>query len=498
MKSCIVITSLLLMLVPLSSAENSETPENDLLTTTVIDGFWVNETLTVNGSTNLDPQSASWVLYDVSDSYISTESIIDSGEFFSVVLPVSEGLWDWSLTIDVSEVNCTCRLEISQPNNYEGNQILNRVIFIGEGPHNPFISSIDGNSILIDAPEELSYKAVLSDSLPIDASLILTGCSAPNGACVGESFTSPVTVEWNSNIATFNINATDLGLTDGIWKFVYVLQDAYLRSSPPVEITVYVDQSDPVSSLICPEIVDEGSDLLIDGSGSTDTPWTENTQFVWYITAPDDSVYSPISLTSEELLNISLVMSGEYTIRLDVIDWVGRMSSSQCKINVNNVPPTIELIIDGTEVNSPKTWNFFENEELHLVTLISETGDDLASINYSWFLNDEPLEYSSNITLSDLEAGDYQLRLVVVDDDGAEETYELEISVNSKPESNDQEFNFAALVAIIGIIVFSLFMFKRLQSPENVSGNLPKWNDGVNKESQSNKENSDSENRLWE
>ena len=192
-------------------------------------------------------------------------------------------------------------MKFHKPKDGQGKEILNRIIFIGEGPHNPVISSLDGNSILIDVLNNYHLKQFYLILYQLTANLILTGCQAPNGACVGDSFTKPVIVEWDSNIATFSINASDLGLTDGIWKFNYVLQDAYLRTSPPVEITVYVDQSDPVSSLICPENTEEGSDLLIDGSGSTDTHGPDNIQFIWYITSPDDSVYSPTSLTSRRI-----------------------------------------------------------------------------------------------------------------------------------------------------------------------------------------------------
>ena len=499
MKSCIVITSLLLMLVPAYSADNSQQPENDFLSTAIDDGLWVNDTLIVNGSTTLNPQSANWVLYDVTDPYVTpTWPIIGNGGYFTEVLPVSEGLWSWTLTIDVTGVNCTCWLEISQAKDGQGKEILNRIIFIGEGPHNPVISSLEGNGILIDNPKQISLKAILSDSLPVNSNLILTGCQAPNGACVGDSFTKPVTVEWDSNIATFTINASDLGLTDGIWKFNYVLQDAYLRTSPPVEITVYVDQSDPVSTLICPENTEEGTNLLIDGSGSTDSPWTNNIQFIWYITSPDNSVYSPTSLTSKELLNISLDMSGEYSIRLDVIDWVGRMSTSDCNVKVSNVAPVVDLIIEGSEVSSPKAWNFFEDEEITLVSQIRETGDDLATIQYSWYIDDELVSNSANYSPVGLDAGEYQLRLVVIDDDGAEETYNLELSVKPTPKSDSTNFNIAALIVIIGIIGFSVFMFKRMSSTESSSTNLPKWDAGSNNDTESNKKDPDDENRLWE
>ena len=35
------------------------------------DGLWVNNTLIVNGTTTLNPQSANWVLYDVTDPYVT-------------------------------------------------------------------------------------------------------------------------------------------------------------------------------------------------------------------------------------------------------------------------------------------------------------------------------------------------------------------------------------------------------------------------------------------
>ena len=185
-------------------------------------------------------------------------------------------------------------------------------------------------------------------------------------------------------------------------------------------------------------------------------------------------------------------------IRLDVIDWVGRMSTSNCTVNVSNVAPVIDLIIEGSEVSSPKTWNFFEDEEITLLSTISETGDDLTTIQYSWYIDGELVSNSANYSLTGLEAGDYQLRLVVVDDDGAEETYNLELSVKSTPKSGSSNFNIAALIVIIGIAGFSMFMFKRMNSPESSSANLPKWNAGGHNELLSNKEDPNDENRLWE
>ena len=85
-----------------------------------------------------------------------------------------------------------------------------------------------------------------------------------------------------------------------------------------------------------------------------------------------------------------------------------------------------------------------------------------------------------------------------LDDDGAEETYNLELSVKPTQKSDSTNLNIAAVIVIIGIIGFSVFMFKRMSSTENSSVNLPKWNAGGNNETESKKEGPDDENQLWE
>ena len=173
------------------------------------------------------------------------------GDFFTTVTPIDEGLWNWTLVIDVQGLNCTCWLEIGQPNGL-GKEFLNRIIFIGAGPHNPVISPNHDSTIMLDEPVEISATATLSDSIPSDGSIIMNWCSSPNGACDGESFSEIMQVDWNENIASFTLNATDMDLDDGVWTFTYSYQDIFLRESPSIEITVYVDRNAPVSSMISP------------------------------------------------------------------------------------------------------------------------------------------------------------------------------------------------------------------------------------------------------
>ena len=225
LKSCFVIASVLLMLAPVSANNVDSTESSGLLTSDSMDGLWVNNTLEITGSTNLNPQNADWVLYDVTNPYIEWP-ILRSGDFFTTVTPIDEGLWNWTLIIDVQGLNCTCWLEIGQPNGL-GKEFLNRIIFIGAGPHNPVISPNHESTIMLDGPVEISATATLSDSMPNDGSIIMNWCSSPNGACDGESFSEIVQVDWNENIASFTLNATDMDLDDGVWSFTYSYQDVF-------------------------------------------------------------------------------------------------------------------------------------------------------------------------------------------------------------------------------------------------------------------------------
>ena len=436
LKSCLVIASVLLVLVPVS-ANNVDTNKPDvLLTSDSIDGLWVNTTLEITGSTNLNPQNADWVLYDVTNPYVEWP-VLRSGDFFTTVTPISEGFWNWTLIIDVEGLNCTCWIEIGQPNGL-GKEFLNRIIFIGAGPHNPVISPIHDSIIMLDEPLEISAMTTLSDSIPSDGSIIMNWCSSPNGACDGESFSEIMHVEWNENKASFTLNATNMDLDDGVWSFTYSYQDVFLRESPDIEITVYVDRNAPVSTMISPSESLEGESILIDGSGSSDGVWTNNLQYVWYITKPDGSAYVPENSEDNRILEIILNESGLHTIRLDVIDWVGRMNSTTSQINVMNSVPVIGMGIEGTDVVNPNSWQFTLGDNVSLKPSIVDSGDTIEAFTFSWYLDSELVSNSQEYSIAQLDEGTYSVLLMVVDDDGANDSYQIEIVIKS---DNDNEAN---------------------------------------------------------
>ena len=496
LKSCFVIASVLLVLVPVSANDIGSTESSGLLTSESIDGLWVNNTLEITGSTNLNPQTADWVLYDVTNPYIEWP-ILRMGDFFTTVTPIEEGLWNWTLIIDIQGLNCTCWLEIGQPNGL-GKEFLNRIIFIGEGPHNPVISPNHDSTIMLDSPVEISATATLSDSLPSDGNIIMNWCSSPNGACDGESFSEIMQIEWNENIASFTLNATDMGLDDGVWSFTYSYQDTYLRQSPSIEVTVYVDRNAPVSSMITPGESNEGDTILIDGSGSSDGVWTDNLQYVWYVTKPDGSVFVPTTSEDNGILEIMLNESGLHTIRLDVIDWVGRMNSSTTQINVINSVPVLGMGIEGTDVIDPNSWKFTLGDNISLKPNITDSGDAVEDFTFSWYLDSKLVSNSQDFSISELDEGTYSLSLVVTDDDGANDSYELEIMIESDNEKGNNNWNYGSIVVLLGLIGFSILMFSRMKSRDSESKSLPKWNETVTNTDQDVKQVDSHESELWD
>ena len=96
-----------------------------------------------------------------------------------------------------------------------------------------------------------------------------------------------------------------------------------------------------------------------------------------------------------------------------------------------------------------------------------------------------------------MDVGEYNLLLVVVDDDGAQDTHEIQISVKAEPKSDSGEFNIAAVLMLLGIIAFSFMMFRRMRMTENESSVLPKWDSKQRTNDADSDRESMSENDMW-
>ena len=250
--------------------------------------------------------------------------------------------------------------------------------------------------------------------------------------------------------------------------------------------------------MITPGESNEGDTILIDGSGSSDGVWTNNLQYVWYVTKPDGSVFVPTTSEDNGILEIMLNESGLHTIRLDVIDWVGRMNSSTTQINVINSVPVLGMGIEGTDVIDPNSWKFTLGDNISLKPNITDSGDAVEDFTFSWYLDSKLVSNSQDFSIAELDEGTYSLSLVVTDDDGANDSYELEIMIESDNEKGNDNWNYGSIVVLLGLIGFSILMFSRMKSKDSESKSLPKWNETVTNTDQDVKQVDSHESELWD
>ena len=249
--------------------------------------------------------------------------------------------------------------------------------------------------------------------------------------------------------------------------------------------------------MICPAESFEGENILIDGSGSNDGVWTNNLQYVWYVTKPDGTIYVPNSSDSS-VLDTVLNESGTHTIRLDVIDWVGRMNSTSYQILVKNSEPVLGMEIEGVDVTNPNSWQFIRGENVSLQPSVIDSGDNIDVLSFSWYIDSTFVSDSQQFSIVDLDEGSYVVLLIVTDDDGANASYEIEILIKSQTNDENNDWNYGSIIVLIGIIGFSIVMFNRLKGRDSESKSLPKWNEPSAKTGDNTSETTNHDNELWD
>ena len=139
--------------------------------------------------------------------------------------------------------------------------------------------------------------------------------------------------------------------------------------------------------------------------------------------------------------------NGTYTATLTVTDNQDGKTSRSYDINVSNVPPSASFTY---EPDDPKTGKYTTFRD-------TSTDPDGTIVNATWYYGDGTSDQDGDLLNHKYDSeGDYQVRLVVTDNDGATSNTTRIIEVRDEDEAAG--FEFVVLVAAIGIL---LFMWKR-------------------------------------
>ena len=404
------------------------------------------------------------------------------GEFFTEVIPLSVDRWQWLLEIDVSSFNCACILTLHHSTANQQHLHLDKALFIGEGPFSPIIWITD--SEMIDTTNlELKLSAAVANGVLNESTLFISFCKLTSGSACDEStnHTRELPSTWSGNDGILMLNFSDLSLSEGKWSFALSLRDSnLLQSSFPFLASQKVDLNPPNAVLVTTESVNETSIIILDGSASSDGIWTSDLQAVWYITEPNGTIRNPSELENQGLsLILQPVAAGNWTVRLDVIDIRGRVSSNVTTFEVLNVAPEAYISLDELNLNDHRyrmphwaDWALDGTES-------SDLADDYTLLVHRWYVDGKLVSNISKLDLSELnlQPGVHEIVLEVIDTGGAIGTSSMVLEVYADESDSNSTPPLGWISIALVMIVLILFAVKYVQSREDALPSVPRWQD---------------------
>ena len=504
--STVFLVTILLLSIPNIDVKAGSSQSYNL-TSTLPDGSLINGTLVANGSTQISPLNVTWSIFSLASFEGTQFQILRNGTFFTTVTPISENLWVWTLSVDVSDLQCTCALTIIQ-----GDVRLERIIFIGTGPHKPVMIPEHDSVLTVDEPIKIKTKGYVAVSDLNQSSLLVSTCYAPNGACERPWNFPQLNVSWNGNLGEIEFDPSrDLGMQyDGRYLLNYQLRDAMLHVSENVTIQIVVDNTNPeaiftfstsynINDLHKYGALVEGREILLDGSGSNDGVWGSKLQAIWYIESPDGRIsilYDNQTISDESLSttqglhpmvrSLTPYKSGVYTITLQVIDQVGRSNQSVNELYIWNMRPIVAMAFDGgrfTEDSPSGYVEIHEGDDVEFSFVSFEERNFMfgnESEETSWYLNGELIGTSDscdsicNFDVSDLKPGEYELRVVVMDEDGANDSISQYFEIIENQEEFREKTGMLSLGIGLLVVISLIFYVVGFKSKKKFSG-VPKW-----------------------
>jgi len=460
------------------------------------DGTHFTENILLNGTTTLAPSEATWELWNVGNG-ISGWSLEDSGSHFSDVVPVSENMWNWTLEINITEIDCTCLLTISIPNGLDP-MTKSIIVYLGVSEHRPMILDIQyATTIVVEEQVSIEIEYVTPSINNTGVTVFSTICEAPHGVCFEESHPITFNQSDNNGTATIMLDPLVMGIEDGIYQLEFHITDALLLNSNTETLAIVLDTHAPIVNLSGLEQVIESQNIFI--SAFIDDGYSGSSEhIVWTIHSPDGKVRSPTNeeFQDEYSLNLIPTLSGEWTIDLLVRDIGGHFVTTNHSFSVSNSAPQAHLTLDGFEVhNGSLLTPANANNWVLDGSASSDTLDDIQTLQYVWYIDgDARLSGKSIFTQADYSfSGHKEVKLVVTDDDGAESQINFTVFVEEETITGNNSLTVIAIIGFTALILGLLVMRKmstRFRGSAS-SRDIPKWGGAKNVDREQNDESAD-------
>jgi hypothetical protein len=448
-------------------------------------GVGFTDTVHLNGTSNQPLRNTSWTVVNISGS---TPITLLSGPYLTSVTPIAEGLYRWSLVVDLVNVDCTCYIELMTVDEQHRPVSISRVVYLGSHQHRPVFMQ---TSVLATQMDPLQASPhLLGPTASVGLTLIQPGnssstitvladvCEAPFGVCLAAPFSVDVPFRLEHQSIFLDLDAGAMALTEGIWQLSVTASDDLLRSTHAVSMTLIYDVTPPQTHLSLPSLVDEGEAFLVfvevddgyEGSSSTLT---------WNLVQQDGTKRSPRAdeRFSDGQLQLNLSESGTYLVEVTVRDHAGNTVKASQQVIVENIKPIARISVDG--LTAPSTATVKLGPAMNW-SLSGNSSEDNEPVEFLWVINnDSSIRGVSSLDVSHFPTtGRYSVELIVFDDDGAtNSTYiEVEILGLSQPPASESSWSGMAFVASILFLSLAIVLFLKRQRVVEID--LPRWESG--------------------
>ena len=193
-----------------------------------------------------------------------------------------------------------------------------------------------------------------------------------------------------------------------------------------VEINV-VNEKPLIGDLIFPSVAAEDELIQFDVANMSDSITDiDNLNYTWYL--GDNQIHNNRSVIT------SFSQAGLYAVTLYVFDDQAALDLKTEYITIENIQPNANFSIDPVSNND----TFQENELITFNALIStDSPSDINNLRYYWNFDDGIVERGSIVNHAFTTSGDYNISLIVMDDDGAKSEISRLISIENTPPTVD-------------------------------------------------------------
>ena len=477
---------------PNSTAFDTITSDGEFIDFNDIDGTHFTDSIDTNGTMTFDGNNHSWSVVDLFDIDENSEpKLLLSGEYFNSITPIEDGLWEWNLNFNLTNINCTCELIVSSfSESVDGNmnQITSKLmVYLGDSNHQPFIMHDSVSSEKMDNENHTITFTVITPYInqvnpiqSINSGLMLYSsyCQAPSNVCLDNPIQTELNFTFDNNFLSVIVNQKELSLSDGYWSFDFSIKDQFLRDSNSVSSRIILDDTAPSVVLTSKSNILESESFLVYAS-IDDYFIGSPLSLTWTITDPQGSSRGLLNEESYHNSTIELTFdqSGDWDVQILVRDSANFIVVENLTISVENVVPIINLNLDGLYVSNGADLFILKDSHWLLNASSSiDTSNDIETLTYEWYHNGMILSKTGS-TLSDQDVkidSSSEIRLVISDDDmqSDEIIFHMSVSESTNDESSSKVLLYSGLGFLVLSSIVGLLLFSRRDSADI---ELPKW-----------------------